>query len=92
MLQRDGLPAPDIGFAFLPQYRSLGYAYEAASAVKADAHSRLGVETILAIVNPDNTASIRLLGKLGFGFERMMRLTSDEHELKLFASRAVPVW
>ena len=89
LLQREQLPAPDIGFAFLPEYRSQGYAHEAASAVKADAHARLGIPTVLAIVNPDNEASIRLLERLGFTFERLIRLTADGTPLKLCAAQAV---
>jgi RimJ/RimL family protein N-acetyltransferase len=85
LLQRDTLAAPDIGFAFLPEYRSRGYAYEAAVAVIADAYVRLGLDTILAIVHPDNAASIRLLERLRFRFERMIRLADDAPELKLFA-------
>lgn len=87
LLQRDALPAPDIGFAFLPEYRSRGYAYEAAAAVMADARARLGLDTLLAIVDPGNTASVRLLERLGFRFERMVRLGDDAVELKLFASQ-----
>lgn len=87
LLQRDTLPAPDIGFAFLPQYWSRGYAYEAALAVTADAHTRLGLDTLLAIVNPDNGSSIRLLERLGFRFDRMFRLHDDGPELKLFVAR-----
>lgn len=86
LLQRDRLQAPDLGFAFLAGYRSRGYAYEAAAAVKADAHARLGIETLLAVVNPDNAPSIRLLERLGFVFERTIRLNADGPLLKLFAA------
>jgi len=89
LLRRDELPGPDIGFAFLPQYRGHGYAYEAAAAVAADARARLGLDTLLAIVSPGNDPSIRLVEKLGFRFERMIRLTSGAGELKLFAGRLV---
>ena len=86
LLQRDELPGPDLGFAFLPQYRARGYALEAASAVKADAHARLGLPTLLAIVNPVNDPSIRLLAKLGFEFERTIQLKGDGAFLSLFAA------
>jgi RimJ/RimL family protein N-acetyltransferase len=85
LLRRDELPAPDIGFAYLPQFRSRGYAHEAAAAVTTDAHTRLQIETILAIVNPDNTPSIRLLEKLGFRFERMFQIAAEGRDLRLFA-------
>jgi RimJ/RimL family protein N-acetyltransferase len=87
LLQRDELPAPDLGFAFLPQFRSQGYAFEAAAAVKADAHVRLGIDRLLAIVNPDNAPSIRLLEKLGFRPAGATRLTPAGPELRLFEGR-----
>jgi RimJ/RimL family protein N-acetyltransferase len=88
LLQRDELPAPDIGFAYLPEYRSQGFAYEAAVAVKEYAHNVLGIDTLLAIVSPDNYPSIRLLTKLGFLYERVFRLTEDAKALDLYAARA----
>jgi RimJ/RimL family protein N-acetyltransferase len=87
LLHRDELTSPDLGFAFLPEFRSRGYAFEAAGAVKADAHARLGFETVFAIVNPDNTPSIRLLEKLGFQFERMFRLRTETIDLRLYTTR-----
>ena len=45
-----------------------------------------GVGRVLAITSVDNDPSIRLLGKLGFRFERMVRLGEDTTELRLFAS------
>jgi RimJ/RimL family protein N-acetyltransferase len=88
LLKRDELPAPDIGFAFLAPYRSQGYAHEAASAVKADAFARLGVNPLLAIVNPDNAASIRLLERLGFTYGHIVRLSGDPKDLHLFVAHA----
>jgi len=47
-----------------------------------------GLTRILAITSPDNEASIRLLGKLGFRFERMARLSEEAPEVKVFVSEA----
>lgn len=88
VLQREELPGPDLGFAFLPEFRGQGYALEAASAVKADAHARLGLPTLLAIVNPDNAPSIRLLEKLGFAREGTVRLSGETVDLSVFVSHA----
>jgi RimJ/RimL family protein N-acetyltransferase len=85
VLKREELPEPDIGFAFLPAYRSQGYAMESAAAVLAYARKSLRLGRVLAIVNPSNDASIRLLQKLGFVFEHMVRLNDRSAELKLFA-------
>ena len=70
LLQRDELDAPDLGFAFLAPFRGRGFAREAAEAVLADAASRLAIPRVLAIAQGDNAASIALLQRLGFTFER----------------------
>jgi RimJ/RimL family protein N-acetyltransferase len=86
VLKRDTLPVPDIGFSFLPQYWSKGYAHEAATAVMRHAREVLHLDRILAITTHDNLPSMRLLDKLGFHFERMTRLGDDPTELRLFSS------
>ena len=85
LLKRDALPDVDVGFAFLSRFWSKGYAFESASAVLAHARDALGLRRVLAITSPDNVASIRLLGKLGFRFERMARVPEDGPEVRLFA-------
>jgi RimJ/RimL family protein N-acetyltransferase len=84
ILRRDTLPDPDIGFSFLPEYWSQGYALESAQAVMRHAREALGLGRIVAITTRDNRRSIRLLGKLGFRFERMIGI--GDEELSLFAS------
>ena len=85
LLQRDSLPHPDIGFAFHSTQRSKGYAFEAASRVMAFARDRLDSPRLLAIVSPSNAASIGLLRKLGFDYERMVRLSERAPEIALYA-------
>lgn len=84
VLRRDTLPEPDIGFSFLPEHWSQGYAFEAASAVMRHAREQLALGRILAITSLDNEPSIRLLGKLGFRFERLIPMGSET--LRLFAN------
>jgi RimJ/RimL family protein N-acetyltransferase len=86
LVKRDTLPGVDVGYAFLPPFRSKGYAYESASAVVAHARDALGLKRIFAIVNPENAVSIRVLEKLGMKFERMVSLSPDEPEVRLFAA------
>ena len=86
LVSRAELPGVDVGYAFLPRFRSKGYAYESAAAVVRRAREQLGLRRLYAIVNPDNPASIRVLEKLGMSFERMVRLSADEPEIKLFAA------
>ena len=85
-VKRDTLPDPDIGFAFLPEYWSKGYAVESAAAVMKYARDELGLTRILAITSPDNEASAKLLGKIGLRFERMIKLADGDDEVKLFTS------
>lgn len=86
LIKRDALEHVDIGYAFVPEHWSRGYALESASAVVSNAREALGLRRILAITTPDNQRSIRLLEKMGFRFERMVQVAAGEPELKLFAS------
>lgn len=86
LIKRDSLEDVDIGFAFLPKYWGRGYAYEAASAVVAYGRDVLGLKRIVAITSVDNEGSAKLLEKLGLRFERMIKLSNDAEELKLFGS------
>lgn len=86
LIKRDGLDDVDIGFAFLPDFRTKGYAYEAASATMAYGKDALRLKRIVAITSPDNEASGRLLEKLGLRFEQMVRLTENAQEVRLFSS------
>ena len=84
LLKRDTLDDVDIGFAFLPQYRARGYAREAAAATLVHARTALGLKRVVAITSPDNAASGRLLESIGLRFERMLRLTDRDSEVRLF--------
>lgn len=86
VLRRDTLPEPDLGFSLLPEYWSQGYAFEAAEAVMRHARDVLHLDRILAITTTDNEPSMRLLGKLGFRFDRLVRLGEDPTELRLFVA------
>lgn len=86
LLKREALPDADLGFALLPRYRSVGYALESASAVLQYGREVLGLGRIVAIADSDNSASIRILEKIGMRFERMVRLSENQPEIKLLVS------
>ncbi|MBO6758096.1 MAG: GNAT family N-acetyltransferase [Roseibium sp.] len=69
LVKRDTLPGPDLGYAFLPAYRRKGYAREAAEAVLYHAAHIIGLQNVLAIVDPENAPSRDLLNHLGFVFQ-----------------------
>jgi RimJ/RimL family protein N-acetyltransferase len=85
LVKRESLKDVDLGFAFLPKFWGNGYAYESAAAVMAWGKSALGLNRIVAVTTPDNHRSIKLIEKLGLSFEKMVRLSEDDQELKLFA-------
>lgn len=67
LLQRQHLPGPDLGYAFLSAHAGQGLASEAARAVLELAWVHHGLSRVLAIVKPGNSRSIKLLSGLGFG-------------------------
>lgn len=85
LLKRDNLDHPDIGFAFLPQFRSQGYGSESAAAALAHGRETHGLGRIVAITSPRNEGSIRLLEKIGFKYEGLIKMAEDD-EVKFFAS------
>ncbi|MGH9875363.1 MAG: GNAT family N-acetyltransferase [Pyrinomonadaceae bacterium] len=86
LIKRDSLPDVDVGFAFLPDYWSQGYAFEAAAAVMNYGREALGLKRIVAITSLDNAASIKLLEKVGLRFERLIKLADDQPEVRLFGT------
>jgi RimJ/RimL family protein N-acetyltransferase len=85
-VKRDFLEFPDVGFAFLAPFERKGYAFESANAVMKYGKDVLGLKRVLAITVPDNENSIRLLEKLGFRFEELIKTPNDNEKLKLFSS------
>lgn len=92
LIRRDYLDFHDIGFAFLPQYANKGYAYEAAQAVLSKLAKGGGIENILAITLPGNTASIRLIEKLGLRFERIIERSNEKLYLYSGSVKQVIRW
>jgi RimJ/RimL family protein N-acetyltransferase len=90
LVKREGLDDVDVGFALRSRYWSRGYAVEAAAAVLDYGRRSLGLGRIVAVANPDNHASIAVLEKIGLKFERMVRLSADAVELKLFGPTSDP--
>jgi len=83
MVQRDVLDLPDLGFAFLDEYWGMGYAEEACRGVMDHAANELLISTLQAVTTDENTASTKLLVKLGF---RKLHTMSwyDTTEVSLF--------
>jgi ribosomal-protein-alanine N-acetyltransferase len=86
LVRRDGLDAPDVGYAFLEEAWGRGYAVEAAAAALDYGRRVLGLERILAITKPGNTASMRVLEKIGLRFEKMITLPGMTEESTYFTT------
>ena len=84
LLKRDELDDPDVGFAFLPRYRSRGYALESAAAVLEFGGNELGMRRIVAITSPDNQSSIRLLQKIGLQYEETIQLGEETNRVNVY--------
>jgi RimJ/RimL family protein N-acetyltransferase len=84
-VRRDALPEADVGFAFLPEAWGKGYATESARAAIALGRSRHGLRRVIAITTEDNSASRRVLDRLGFAPAGTTRLPGEERELLLYA-------
>ena len=85
LLKRDALDDVDIGFAFVPESWSKGYAFESTSATLVYGRDTHHLKRIVAITSQENVASINLLVKRGFYFDRMVLMPGDTIELRLFA-------
>jgi len=86
-VERNELEHVDVGFAFLPEGRKKGYALESTQALLFYASDELDLKTILAIANKDNKNSHRLLKKLGFRFQKNIKLYDEKEEISLFTNR-----
>lgn len=89
LVKREQFADPDLGFAFLRRYWAQGYALESAQAVLEYGDKELGLSRIIAIADPGNSASVRLIEKLGLGFERTVRIDGDTFDINLYATEAI---
>lgn len=84
LIKRPNLEHADLGYAFLPEYFGQGFAFEACTASMAAASRDFGLPQLLAIVNPDNMPSRRLLEKLGFRLQEVRVVHEGEAALCIY--------
>lgn len=90
LIKRAALDDVDVGYALLEEFRSKGYAFESASAVLEYGRSTFRLSRMVAVSSKENHASARLLQKLGFRFERLVRLKADAEEVNLYSIGPTP--
>jgi RimJ/RimL family protein N-acetyltransferase len=71
----------ELGFRLRLKFWGKGYATEAAQAVLGYGFRSLGLKRIIAFAIPQNLASIRVIEKLGFSFERDFIHAEIPHKL-----------
>jgi [ribosomal protein S5]-alanine N-acetyltransferase len=84
LIKRPSLENIDLGYAFLPEYTGKGYAFEATKAVIQYGKEQLSIDKIVAITTIDNLNSEKVLLKLGFSFDSLIKEKNASEELKLF--------
>lgn len=58
-------PEDELGWLLLDGFEGHGYAFEAAIAARDFGYRQIGMKTLVSYIDPDNTRSIRLAGRLG---------------------------
>lgn len=84
LIKREELDDVDIGFGFLPEYEGKGFGYEASVEIMKLAKEVFKLKRIVAITNPENHNSIKLLEKLGLVFEKRINPFEEDKELLFF--------
>lgn len=74
----------DLGFAFLPEYEKLGYAYEAATALLHEARVTYNITTLSGITTSNNINCQKLLSKLGFHLKEETVLPNETRPVLLY--------
>ena len=85
-----GRPEVEVGYRLVRPAWGRGYATEAAIAVRDHAVDILGITRLVAMIDPANSASIRVAEKLGMRYEREVLLAGYTHPDYLYAVELAP--
>jgi RimJ/RimL family protein N-acetyltransferase len=66
----DGQDEVETGYGFFPEYWGRGLATEVAVACLERGFGRVGLDSIVAVTDPENSASHHVLQKIGMAYER----------------------
>lgn len=79
---REGYEDPELGFVIAADRQGKGYATEVCRAILQYGHEQLGFERILAFVQPENAASLRVCDKLGMCSNGRVTIQGTEYEIR----------
>jgi RimJ/RimL family protein N-acetyltransferase len=77
-------PHVEIGWRLMRSAWGQGYATEAARAVRDYAFNTLGLQRLIAMIDPSNLASIRVAKKIGMCYEKDILLEGYTHPDHLY--------
>jgi RimJ/RimL family protein N-acetyltransferase len=78
------MPSVEIGYRIHPAYWNRGLVTEAAAAVLAFAFEVVGLDRVVAIYEPDNVGSGRVMEKIGMRFWKDTALPGDGMALRVY--------
>jgi RimJ/RimL family protein N-acetyltransferase len=84
LVSRPDFEIPDLGYALLDEYTKQGYVDAAAKKSIAFARGLGNLSKLNAITSPSNQASINVLEKLGFKFEKQFTLAGYDGVSNLY--------
>jgi [ribosomal protein S5]-alanine N-acetyltransferase len=80
-----GQPDVEVGYRLARSAWGKGYATEAAGAVRDFAFATLGIQRLIAIIDPSNIASIHVAEKIGMHYEKEVMLNDYTHPDHVYA-------
>ena len=81
VLKRPELSYPDVGFAFLSNFRNKGYAFESSKAIMKHVINKFDLKNMLGITKESNQASRLLLEKLGLTLLKKINFKGSDDTL-----------
>lgn len=75
----EGQPEIEVGYRLARAWWGQGFATEAARGVRNYAFHSLGLSRLVSLIEPSNTASLRVAAKLGMHREREVMLPGYDH-------------
>ena len=81
----DGHPEIEVGYRLMRSHWGRGFATEAVKAIRQYAFHVLCLPRLIALIDPQNTASIRVAEKIGMQYEKEVMLEGYTYPDRLYA-------